>query len=282
VSAGAVAASYVDVAAAAGTASLTLSLTGQVVREASGTAALTLGATGTTGPSWATYIAALTPTGWWRLGEPSGTTATDSSGNSRNGTYTSTTLAAVGAVAGSDTAATFNGSTSRMNVAGGAHWPKPNQDWSVACFIKYTTTALTMPLAIRENGGTGASVTMYFLTGRASAGSTLLSLETWDTNTPANRCDSLAAVNNGAYHFAVATFNNTSRALKLYVDGVLQSTKTQSSTFNTTDRVVGVGYNPNGTGVQFFPGTVDEVVVKAGVEWTATQVAEMYSSRLVP
>ena len=59
-------------------------------------------------------VDALNPLGYWRLGESSGTTATDRAG-SYNGTYDTVTLGATGALAGdSDTAAAFDGSDSMV------------------------------------------------------------------------------------------------------------------------------------------------------------------------
>jgi len=56
---------------------------------------------------------------YWRLDEGSGTTADDSSGNGRDGTYTNgVTLGSTGALAGdSDTAASFDGSNDSVQVA---------------------------------------------------------------------------------------------------------------------------------------------------------------------
>jgi hypothetical protein len=61
-------------------------------------------------------VDALNPVGYWRLGESSGTTATDRAG-SNNGTYDTVTLGATGALSGdSDTAAYFDGYDSILNV----------------------------------------------------------------------------------------------------------------------------------------------------------------------
>jgi hypothetical protein len=60
--------------------------------------------------SYMATVLADSPTAYYRLGESSGTTMTDASGNSNNGTYSgSPTLGTTGAVAG-DTAVSFNGS----------------------------------------------------------------------------------------------------------------------------------------------------------------------------
>jgi hypothetical protein len=76
-------------------------------------------------PAASAYSAAVladSPLAYYRLGEASGTTMTDSSGNSRNGTYAgSPTLGAPGLVTGdSDTAVTFNGTSQQAQVAFGS------------------------------------------------------------------------------------------------------------------------------------------------------------------
>ncbi len=45
------------------------------------------GGGGGSGSTFATTMAGLAPVGWWRLGEPSGTTAADSSGNGHSGVF---------------------------------------------------------------------------------------------------------------------------------------------------------------------------------------------------
>lgn len=72
--------------------------------------------------AWEDYILALPSlVGFWRLGEPSGTTATDEQGTA-NGTYYGTpTLGAVGSITG-DTAMTVNGTDQFMRVPDNAAW----------------------------------------------------------------------------------------------------------------------------------------------------------------
>lgn len=60
-------------------------------------------------------VKALSPIAYWPLAEPSGSTAIDESGNSRDGAYSNVTLGATG-IGDGRTAATFNGTTSLVNV----------------------------------------------------------------------------------------------------------------------------------------------------------------------
>jgi hypothetical protein len=103
----------------------------------------------------------------WRLGEASGTTAWDDTGT-YNGNYTSTTLGAPGAITNdSDTAATFNGSTSKMTPAAlpGSVGDFAVEGWS---YLTNSTSAnytlfggnSSVRILVRP-GGTYSSTTVY-------------------------------------------------------------------------------------------------------------------------
>ena len=70
------------------------------------------------GPSYSASVLADSPRAYWRLGEASGTTAADASGNNRTGSYLNTpSLGAPGALTGdSNTAVSFNGVDEYVNV----------------------------------------------------------------------------------------------------------------------------------------------------------------------
>ena len=68
--------------------------------------------------TYSQQVLADSPRAYWRLGEASGTSAADSSGNNRTGTYLNTpTLSQTGALAGdANTAVAFNGTDEYVNV----------------------------------------------------------------------------------------------------------------------------------------------------------------------
>jgi hypothetical protein len=91
--------------------------------------------------SYLTEVLADTPLIFWRLGEASGATATDASGNSRNGTYNGTfTYGATGALTGdADTAVTSNGSTGYVSRAAAAAIDLSSLGaFSVECWLSNT------------------------------------------------------------------------------------------------------------------------------------------------
>lgn len=68
---------------------------------------------------FAAEVLADNPIGYWRLNETSGTTAFDSSGNERDGTYVDgVTLGATGGLPGDDAAASFDGLSGYVQLPG--------------------------------------------------------------------------------------------------------------------------------------------------------------------
>lgn len=65
--------------------------------------------------AYTSKVKALSPIAYWPLAEPSGSVASDESGNGRNGAYTSVTLAQAG-IGDGRTAASFNGTSSTCSI----------------------------------------------------------------------------------------------------------------------------------------------------------------------
>lgn len=81
-------------------------------------------------------ILALSPLGYWKLDEPSGTTATDSSGNGRNGTYTGSGYTLQGAAGGDGVnyVDLGNGASSHINIADNDVWSINNGTAGLSAF----------------------------------------------------------------------------------------------------------------------------------------------------
>ncbi len=117
---------------------------------------------GASGPTFALppAIMALSPVGYWKLNEPSGTTATDSSGNSRNGTYSGSGLTLNGATGGDGLLyADFGngGNSSTVTIA-------DNNAWSAD-----TTTGLTFFMLIKPDSVAGTTQQHYLSKGGSPA-----------------------------------------------------------------------------------------------------------------
>lgn len=232
---------------------------------------------------WAATVTALTPTVWWKLDETSGSFASDSSGNgrgaSRNGFAGTNTTPAIA----TGNADTFDGSNDLVGYGTAEAWiPTPGFSWSVSVFLKFTTTAFSCPVSIRRSNGLDSGITVQITTGRTAG---YIGAETYAYGTASSRVDSLAAKNDGAWHHVVVTFDNATRNLALYVDGVHQESQVQPGVagvaYDTSVRTLQLGANRSGSGswIQWFPGDMDEFFICNSV-LTAGQVADLYAARL--
>jgi hypothetical protein len=231
----------------------------------------------TTEANYSTTVKADAPYEYWRLGEASGTTAADASGNGRSGQYRgSPSLGQAGAISGDpDTAARvastifntqFVTTLSSTAVAG-------PQSFSVELWFKTSSTSGGKLIGF-GNSRTGTSSNYdrhIYMTndGRLVFGTWIGSAAT---------ITSSASYNNNAYHHVVATMG--SGGMALYVDGALVGTNpnTAAQIYNGfwragSDNLNGWPLQPSSNN---FNGTIDEVAVYSAA-LSASQVADHFS-----
>ena len=115
-----------------------------------GASQVTFPAISTTGfthtAAYRNQVLADEPLAYWRLGEPSGTSAADASGNGNTGTYGgSPTLGATGALAGdTDTATSFDGVNDNVSVPNNASL-NLNGSFSIEFWAKQTSFTNYLP-----------------------------------------------------------------------------------------------------------------------------------------
>jgi hypothetical protein len=189
------------------------------------------------------------PALYLRLGESSGTTAADSSGYGRNGTYAGSVLptrGVTGLLTGdADLAADF--SSGRVEVADAA-W-MDSTAFSVSAWITPDSVSSYRAIVTRDSSGaSGRGWNLYVLNGylhfyfyngadRTATGTTLLAVGT-------------------TYHVAMVSDGTT---VSLFVNGVREAQYTFTLT-NTLANPILVGQSYAGTGVAFpFDGRIDEV-----------------------
>jgi hypothetical protein len=104
-------------------------------------------------------VQALNPQVYWRLGEPSGATAVDASGNGRDGTYVPTiTYSQAGALSGdADTAVKLDGAGAYIGRAAtpGMSYDRPG--WTVEAWIKRRVTGVRHTI----RGLVGSALVIY-------------------------------------------------------------------------------------------------------------------------
>ncbi|WP_210505903.1 PKD domain-containing protein [Naasia sp. SYSU D00057] len=215
------------------------------------------------------------PTGYWRLGESSGTAFSDAAGVSRATFVSGVTLGQTGALAGDrDTAARFPGTVA--GVASTGVMPTAPQFASEAWFSTTSTTGgniVTLGNSPRPDS-TGSPApssdrNVYIdgsgrLAFAVSSGREVVTLQT-----------ASAGYNDGKWHHVVASVG--SGGMAFYVDGVLAGTNSSVTSVRS-----GYGYWRIGGDVpkvsgapSYFSGAVDEVAVYAA-PLTAAQVQERY------
>lgn len=161
------------------------------------------------GGSYSTEVLADAPVIYYRLGEGTGTTATDTSGNSHPGTYDATgiTYGVTGGVSG-NTAVTFDGSHKCTTSTDAAVTPG-TADFSVEVWVK-TTDAGTIIAAGKFNSGSDS----YWL-GVASAKAEFSVANS--VNSAGANAISTASVNDGNWHHIVGVKDGGT--VRMYVDG---------------------------------------------------------------
>jgi N-acetylneuraminic acid mutarotase len=193
-------------------------------------------------------IKADNPTGYWRLGESAGTTATDSSGNNRHGTYVATpTFNVAGALRGtSNKAITLNGSTQYVDLGSNAAL-NPTAATTVEAWFK-TTSAATMNIYRWRSSGVDLRINGGTLQGVVYNASTSALL-----NSPRK-------YNDGKWHHAALTFDGTT--VRLYVDAYLVASAALAGPvfYDTVTSGAAIGRDGNASS-GYWSGSLDEVAL---------------------
>jgi hypothetical protein len=204
-------------------------------------------------PTYATEVLADTPIAYWRLGESSGTSAADSSGNNRNGTYVGApSLGSPGLVTGDpNTSVSFNGTNQSVDVADAPAFNLTG-DLTLEAVVNMTGGENYRTIVAKHDGA--GDVSTYELRVQGSTGalqfvqrSTTGAYMTVTSNT------TLAA--NTTYHIAATKSGST---VTLYINGVGDRTATFSSPVASNSRPLRIARRD---GSKAFAGRIDEVAI---------------------
>ena len=198
-------------------------------------------------------VYADSPDLYWRLGETSGTTATDVSGNEADGVYSGGyTQGRSGAVSGtSDKAVQFDGASGTVASAGSVNNPTV---YSEELWFNATTQHGGKLIGFgNTQSGTSSSYDRHVY--MENSGQLTFGTYTGQLNT----ATSSQSYNDGQWHQMVAT--QGSDGMKLYVDGALVGTnpQTEAQSYSGYWRVGGDTVWSGDS--NFFDGTIDEVAV---------------------
>lgn len=218
--------------------------------------------------SYSSAVLADSPAFYARMGDASGTTMTDSSGNSHNGTYASgTTLGATGLLLGdANTAVDF--ASGSASVAGAA-WMATTTTVTVEALIQPDTVsgASYNFIAVRDdNNGTGNVWWLVIKSGKLTA---------LCRGTEFSGSTTLVAGN--TYHVAF-TYDGTTA--KLYLNGSLDGSSARAGAMSTTNYDIIIGRWGNSGLPLYFDGRIDEVAYYTSA-LSSTRIAAHYTAATV-
>ena len=185
--------------------------------------------------------------GYWPLDATSGTTAIDASGNGNNGTVNGATWSANGQING---CLNFNGLSNFVQVSNTI-----SSDFSIGFWVKTTQTGGTG----QWYQGTGLvdgnlpSATNDF--GTALSGGKF----GFGVGKPDTTILSTTSINDGIWHLCVATREQTTGALRVYVDGSLETTGTGNT--NSLNAAPYLEFGQIASGGGYLNGSLDEIMV---------------------
>lgn len=229
------------------------------------------GASGSgTGGNYADTVNALSPVAYYRLGESSGTTAIDETGN-YHGTYVgSPTLGATGLLIGDpDTAVGFDGTDDKMYIA------------SNAVLDNIQTVSFMVNIAAMPTGNAACIISRHDSVASYNGFTftilnDVLSLGVKDNLNNNIYIKASALSINTTYHI-VGIFSNTSGyGFKLYIDGTLVDSDTSSISFTYNTVTLNLAIS-NDSYWENFNGTIDEVAI-FDTALTQQQVTDLYNA----
>ena len=225
-------------------------------------------------------IKASNPVLYWRLGDTSGTTATDSSSAANNpGTYTGGyTLGQTGAITGdTDKAVLLNGTTGYVQNAAPKNLPTGASARSVEVWFK-TTSATQQNLFSYGSLANGNEFSLFI--------KTATTFFAWGYGTTADKTFTApSAFNDGNWHQVVETYDGTN--ITVYLDGTSLGSQADALTTSLAACTTGAGScftagfaTPSGdtNSGWYFNGTLDEVAVFPTALSAAT-ISAQYAAR---
>jgi RHS repeat-associated protein len=213
------------------------------------------------GSPYASAVQAEFPVGYWRLGETSGTTALDSSGAARNGTYIGGITQGLGGPLLNDPAyaTRFNGTNAYVSLGNSVALQLGTG--AVEAWITTTTTVQSAIVAKPNAWWFGLQAN-----GRLSF---------YDPTAAVMR-DSGVAVNDGRWHHVAAVFQSgVAGGSQMFIDGRAAGSPFQMTVVNQTVELEIAGYG----GSQLMNGTVEDVSLYSALLSPARILAHYQASR---
>jgi hypothetical protein len=197
------------------------------------------------------------PVGYWKLDEPSGLVAADSSPTGQAGAYENGPTLNVAPLINAGKAATFGGSTA-VNIPWNAAFQTgaPANRITIEAWVKLASTASTPVIACQQTGSGGGDQFLF----RCSAHHAEMTV--WDSGDNATGYAGTAVIDDNLRHHVVGVYDGAK--LITYVDGLADGAGTPLVVaLETVSQPIQIGIRINnvGTRSQPFTGTIDEVAL---------------------
>jgi hypothetical protein len=234
-------------------------------------------------PDYKAIILADNPIGFWMLDETSGSTATDSSTQSRNATYlNSPTLNQSGPSAAIPKSVAFNAASSQgaYTASVSTYAIAPSANWSIEGWFKSNAADIEMAaMTIHQGYGASTSGNEQILTGNFFANVTGNIINGQSAGTASNYINltSSGKRDNAWHYFALTSASGGN--LTLYIDGTSVGSSSTSRRTSTQNNSVGLGmyWTASGSAQSFYTGNLAACAVY-NTTLSSTKITDHYNA----
>ncbi|MFI5973000.1 LamG-like jellyroll fold domain-containing protein [Streptomyces sp. NPDC051452] len=208
------------------------------------------------------------PAGWWKLDQSSGTHVTDASGTGNSATASGVTW--------SDDAANLAGTSSTQGISTNGPVLDTSTSYSVSAWVKMSSLPTHNAAVVAQTGTTNSAFMLQY--NYAHTGAPMWSM--LDTSKDAASptfpaAYSTAVPTTGAWAHLVGVYDSASGAIKLYVNGALSGSGTNTTPWNATGPLT-IGQDKYaGASSDLLPGAVSGVQVYQRA-LSASEVSSLY------
>lgn len=222
--------------------------------------------------TYSAEVLADSPLAYYRLGEASGSTLVDSSGNGRDGTYVvAPTLGVAGALTGdADTAADFQGPTTGGHAAVATGTWMDTASISVEAWVK-RESATASGYIVSRDGNSGVTRDWRLFVSNTNG---RLDFAVWNTSGTVVTLSPTAVLAIDTWYHVVATYDGAN--MRVYVDGAQVGSTAHTGNVRTTAQQICVGSFNESTSNRF-NGCLDEVAYY-GTALSAARVLAHYDA----
>lgn len=210
---------------------------------------------------------------------PLNNTGADSSGHGNDITYFVNMTAIADRLGRASSAFYFDGSTSYLMVPDNQQLRLNNSDITLSAWVKldsynasYGNNVLSKHFAGADNGWA------WGITGQAYATPGVV---TYGPGGGSANARGTKVMGTGQWHLITTTYNNTTKDLKIYVDGVLDTTTPNMPSPNATinaNLYIGRDEPTTGTNGYFVKGSIDDVRIYTRV-LSASSIQQLYAGK---